>query len=206
MAQEPITNDRGDVIIDQEPGFIYYRAGELGPAVPYVSQRREESTNFGFADLRKQPELIPTIPEAQNNPGLMAMIAAANVPDGALMSIGCECVLWPEENQGFAMYIHSYLEVTFHDAAKNASEDRLLLLAKTLAKHTDYDTKHPIMFQLGLERMRKFFNDESPHFCLNVEISAFGNTEEEVGIAYQAASHAMANAIRLVGQMPWPLD
>jgi hypothetical protein len=207
MSNEDGDGASQDEVIRQDPGVTYYRAGDLGPAVPYVSAARDISHNYGFANLREKPELIPTIPEVQNSPGLKAMVAAANDLDGALMSIGCERVLWEQPTRGFSHNIHSYLEVTFYDGAINATEGQLMALAEAVIRRVVFDgAAYQVTFEMGLERLRKFFGDTGPHYCLNIGLTGFGRSPEEAEAAYEVAAAATAKAILEAGVLDWPQE
>lgn len=61
-----------------------------GNTVPYPPLFDNIRRNYGFVDTRGNPDRITEIPEAQESPGLAAVLHSLAKPGAALVSLGCD--------------------------------------------------------------------------------------------------------------------
>ena len=69
-----------DLTVSHEAKSIPYNAGE---------QREDGAQNFGFIDLKANPEAMLEMAELQGDEALMHLVKFINGPDTGLMTIGC---------------------------------------------------------------------------------------------------------------------
>ena len=70
---------------------ITYKTTESVLPIPYAAQDRgNDRPNIGYVVLKRQPELIDTIPELMDVPELKALVREMNHPRSIVRSLGCE--------------------------------------------------------------------------------------------------------------------
>lgn len=173
-----------DEIIRKGEGYVIYRTDELGPAVPYVSEIRAESTNHGFFDLRKQPELIDDVPEAQKSKGLLQILRTLNAPNSPFMSLGCECRFDEVSNSNGQLYFSSYTDFTFHEPQRHSSEQQMIEVAEQFLVALEPAQEALFSFEIGIQRMRHFFKEEGG-YNITLGLFGYGKTEKQAKEFYE---------------------
>jgi hypothetical protein len=106
--------------------------------IPYPSIERVESTNYGYMDLKADPQLIDEIPELRDAPELRSLVAALNAPGSPFRSLGCEKVLSnhedPENPHLHARFV-SYVDIAFADMVKNSDRDLFVEMVEVFNSH-----------------------------------------------------------------------
>ena len=98
--------------MQQQTIFLSIKNG--GKGVPYGGadeDRPDGSRNFGFKNLRSNPEEIEVIPEAQNVPALKNALRVLNAPESPFFTIGCEKAL---QKNDLGYQVNGYLEFAFN--------------------------------------------------------------------------------------------
>lgn len=191
-----------DEITRRGDRFVIYRSADWGPAVPYPPAHRPEAPdrpNNGFIDLRDRPDLVDSIMEVSDLPGLRAVLKVLNSKNSPLMSLGCErqLNLLDQQDAGLGQptcYLNSYTEIAYRDAATNSTEQSLFELADQIIERLDLKDTDWVEMELGVERMKIFFGFSDCH-CLDVSISAYGRSEPESYAVHAAICERLSIAI-----------
>ena len=138
----------GDKILSQTDCVIIAEGGR-GPVVPYPNvDHADGKKNYGFLDVKANPELIDSIPEVQGWPEFKQLLQVINGPESSLMSLGCEKSYFPYDGKatkfGITTYIGSYTDVAFSDIPMNQDRSNLLTLAQQIR-----DQINPIFANTG---------------------------------------------------------
>ena len=188
-----------DEILKQGRGYMISQSDIAATAVPYGPADREDGDrNYGFVDLRDQPDLVDEIPEAKKSDGLAELLRAINAPGSALMSIGCECGAFSQEaaqEGGPTRYIGSYVAITFRDPGRNSEPKALIDLARAILGRVRIDERHIVTFEMILEPLKHFFG-RSGCFELLVKPAGRGRCDQEAWEAFDHVTFATAAAIR----------
>jgi len=176
--------------------YVIATSTELGPAVPYPSADHQDGNfNYGFADLREQPELIEKIPEAQGKPGLLTLLRTINSPGSPIMSVGCANGIFtvdiPVPN-GPQCYIGSYIDVAFRDVTL-ATEDNLLAFSKSIIAQRKPTNRDWTTYELVVQPMRHFFG--KPAFNLMLKIMTHAPDEPMAWKSFNAQCVKMSEAL-----------
>jgi hypothetical protein len=83
--------------------------------VPYVPAERADSKNHGFFHLKRQPELLDSVPELQDAPALKRFVQVLNHQESIFWSIGCEKRLWPPNLDAPLYRMVSYTDLAFDE-------------------------------------------------------------------------------------------
>jgi len=185
--------------VEEGPGWRIDEDDHPHTVVPYYGVVHEDGArNHGFVDLRDQPELAEHIPELSRSPGLTDFVKAVNERGSPLMSIGCDCGLFPVDDARPGeptCYIGSYVDVTFRDASRNAVATNLVNLAKVLLARVAVSQQHHFNFHMIVERLKGFWGLPG-RYSLMVKTCGFGRSEENAWDALDHAAFAMAAACR----------
>jgi hypothetical protein len=92
--------------------------------VPYEPvQRPDGHHNFGYVDLKKEPEKIDSIPELQDAPELKELVRELNDPRSLFRSVGCEKALGPNSHPVYNCKLTSFVIVVFEILDWNHEEN-----------------------------------------------------------------------------------
>lgn len=191
-------------IIAQGPGYTIARDDEAHSGVPYGPADRDDGRrNHGFVDLVNRPDLARTIPEAQRSTGLVRLLQAVNKPGSALLTVGCECGLFPREAAADGepdRYVGSYIAIAFRVPEFNTAE-RICELARYVLGRITGDPTHHIGFEITITPLRTFFGHEG---CFEMHTNAlgYGRTDEQAWEAFGFACCALTAAIDRVNDLP----
>lgn len=184
-------------ILFQEPGVTIAFDPKRGGMAPYPPAARPDgSVNRGFIDLRENPELARSIPEAQGSPAFQDLLVALN--GSRFMSYGCERGLFQSNDLSLPVYIGSYVSVAFRDLEANRSKDNLVALAKSIA---DKFKRRPapaeervISLELIIEPVKVLFHLDDA-FSLMMKLLAYGRDETEAKSTFEWLSSEIAVVI-----------
>jgi hypothetical protein len=183
----------GLTIIERGQGYEIYRSDSADSIAPYSPEKRDDgSENYGFKDLRDQPELVDSIPEASKSNGLAEILRAANSPGSEIMTLGCECVLNDREN-----YVGSYVSIAFRASERN-KPDSLASLGSQFMKKVRVKEPHEIRIALFVQPLRDFFGAANC-FELMLKVFGYGATPERAWAALEHGALASSVAIRELG-------
>jgi hypothetical protein len=113
-----------DEIIHQGPRYVIARSYRLSGLVPYPpDQRPDGSINDGWIDLRRHPERVPEIPEAQCSLGLTEILCVLAAQQSPLMSGACEWWALDRTVLGGGVYVGSD-RLRYSDVPRSGEERR----------------------------------------------------------------------------------
>jgi len=117
-----------------EGGRGVWVTNEWGPAVPYPSADHEGgSRNYGYIRIKDAPQLVEAIPEVAGFPELATFLARINSAESPIESVGCEKSFSPNNVEGQPpLYLGSFIDVLFTEAALNESGENTIHLAAQL--------------------------------------------------------------------------
>jgi len=69
--------------------------------IPYQKEIRVDSINYGFMDLKSNPDLVNKVPEAKELVGLVALLSHFSERQEPYFSIGCEKATWIGDNDKY---------------------------------------------------------------------------------------------------------
>jgi hypothetical protein len=162
--------------------------GENHLTVPYGTAQRDDSTNYGYVDLKANPELVPTIPEVRDWPELEALLIVLNSPTSLYRSLGCEKSFSPymnDEVPELKVKLVSYIDIAFIDEEFNkvgASFEEMM------GAYADFAQRQPfakyVIFDPELTKTR--YRDENVDgWCISVWIGGFGSDEASARSAWR---------------------
>jgi len=186
----------GTRIIYEVPGATIEVSDEAGTLVPYGPAPREDSYNHGWLDLRDAPELVDSVPEAQKSAGLAEVLRAFNEPGSPMMTIGCDCAAFNDEESDPPFYVGSFIDVCFRDASKN-TEGRLVDVAGVLLNHIPPAPGDLHMsFNMQVAPLRSFFG-QAGCYALMMRPRGAGLSPEHAMRSFDHAAREIARSYRL---------
>ncbi len=170
-----------------------------------------------YYDLKKNPALLPQLPEAAAHPELGAFLARVNAPEFPLATAKCDAwstrEILPEEELFFSertgaeRKFVSYVDLVFSDQTARLSFEKHEALAQSLCRLL----KHAPGIAASVEFIirRCYYHeadsgapteDSASGFYLTAYVAAFGNSEEEARkqwiIALALAQNALVQVAR----------
>lgn len=165
------------------------KVGDHKMGVPYSPVDRGVSVNHGFFDLRKTPELIPRIPEAEGWPEMIALLEAINRPSGILWSLGCEKAVSSfkdERHPHLTTKLVSYVDLAFADVSMNsdrANFDRMAMALNKFGSTRQVETFIKLEMELG----KAYYAEHNlTAWCLVIWIGGFGADESDARNAWRS--------------------
>ena len=164
---------------------VSYPIMERGNTVPYPPLHDEIRRNYGFVDLREQPNLVKAIPEAAESSALCAVLTDIARPSGSIMTLGCdlgehtesECPLHRREIAG------GYLQVCILPLGPTEKE-RLLTLAQGTADQIASDVgSHCWEVQFALCRTDFTFAERVKSHSIWIWLFAGSSTRERARLS-----------------------
>lgn len=177
--------------------------------VPYKAEDREDGNrNHGFVDLRDNPELVSSIPEAGKNSGLAAVLSSVNAQGAPLMTVGCECAIF--EESGYPPYVGSYIGIAFRESDSNLNPAAFERLAISVLRRVRIAPPEGQIcsFELIIEPLRNFFGSRN---CFHIILKMLGSGPTpdaawaaltHLGEATAASLTAYAERGEDVGELP----
>lgn len=162
----------------QKITFGLDRQKEFDFGFPYIRQERPDGTNYGYVDLKKQPELIATIPELAGWDELEMLVRQLNSKESIFKTVGCEAGVLNYLFEDFSKKVGCYVHVAFDAFEFNADESYYDLIYSGLYYHAqEYEIKGRAHVHGILKPTR--FQDLGglPGWTLNLDISGLGNDE-----------------------------
>jgi hypothetical protein len=198
-----------DKILHQGPGYTIAISDVPMLGVPYRAEDREDGDrNHGFIDLRDNPDLVLTIPEAEKNLGLAAVLRAVNAQSTPFMTVGCECGLFEESNS--PPYVGSYIGIAFREADSNQNPSNFERLAISVLRRVNIAPPEGQVcwFEFIIEPLRRFYG--APNcFHLVLKMLGSGPTPDTAWAALTHAGKATATSLTAyaehgedVGELP----
>jgi len=186
-AEDPVLE-----VIEEGECYRIAREAGFGPAVPYGSiLRTNDSSNYGFIDLRGNLAAVELIPEARDCPGLQEFLRTINAPSSPLMSLGCDHRLEKLSDTwegGPKSCQHSYVDIAYVNPERGHLEQNLIDLARWIVAKMALQPSNWIQLHLVPQRMRHFFGD-TDCFNLAIWIAANGyddnHATEQLNLTYQ---------------------
>lgn len=185
-----------DTIVHQGPGFTIAISDEPMTLVPYGPAPRLDNYNHGWTDIRDQPELVSTIPEASKSEGLAAILRAFNSIGSQMMTIGCECGLFVKETTDSAeprYFAGGYIDVAFRDAEKNGQQILLDFAGTLLRGISAPPSGTHISYEMIVQPLKHFFGTTGL-WCLQIKPAGHGDTDEQAWHSFNYAANAIADS------------
>jgi hypothetical protein len=156
--------------------------------VPYVPQQRgQESSNYGYVDLKNNMRLIDNIPEVKDRAEMRSLVEELNSENGFFRSIGCDA--WDLANQPrVGVWISKgYVQVAFEILELNNGQnwDRLFNLVSS------FDAKLTRSEEIGVDLWRKpvsFRGDEKLRTSAVIDLFGFGRSMKQSRANLQLAA------------------
>jgi len=177
---------------------------------------------LGYYDLKKYPEQLSRLPEANAHPELAAFLARANAPRFPLATAKCDAwstrEILPEEEiffperQGDEWKFASYIDLVFSDPAARLSLEKHEALAQDLCRLLQRAPEIAASIEFVLRRC--YYHHESASrgkgmadsssaaaddsesgFYITAYVSAFGGSEEEARKQWTIALALAQNAL-----------
>ena len=112
---------------------------QSGPSIPYPAQARSESYNYGYVDLKRNPEKVSEIPELQDLQELAELVQTLNRADSIFRTLGCERSLSKSDDPQFRVKLVSYVDIAFEVLGWNHRENFVELFNLFLAHLQERD-------------------------------------------------------------------
>jgi hypothetical protein len=195
-----------DKVLVQVPGLSIRKRDVAHALVPYEGRVRSNGSEiFDWIDLRDRPDLICTIPEARDWPGMQALLRVANLPDAGFITTGCDSGSYvaKDENGSEIHVAGGYVMFTFESTEQNADAESLFGLAQSIRAGLRPPAEHVrCRFDFNIEPYKSFFGSEG-RFGLSIEAEGSGDTAASAGENFNAAAQIVANALNecIVGHL-----
>jgi hypothetical protein len=156
---------------------------EWGPAVPYPAvDHGNGNLNHGYRRLKGIGGAVSLIPEARDWPELQKFLETVNAESSPIESVGCEKAFFTDEKNTppiyLPIYLGSYTDVVFTEAALNDRPENLLLLASRLANAVEGCDRWWATVSLVLQREKILPGAVAP-WGLMIHVTNHGRTEDE---------------------------
>lgn len=180
---------------------IAYSSDGRGNTVPYPPLEDEIRHNFGFVDLRGEPDAVAAVPEAQLSSALAGLLIALAQPHSALISLGCDLGEHtdPASQLQTRRRAGGYVQVA--DARMKDAESNFL---KRAAAHIEAalraavgDDRWSVRFDLA--RVAYAFDDQVEAHSLWIWFDAKASTIERACLSRERLLTAMRAAIKTFG-------
>ena len=153
-----------------------------------------------YCDLKRHPEMLAEIAEAQSLPGLRDFLRAVNLPAGALESAKCDAWVSSEmtaedEEFGAASKRGSYVDLLFVDQASRFSFPACEGLARQAAQLLKAAPDIPAAAEFIVRRCW-FKDEERDGFYLTFYLFGYGADEERARRQWTIGMELAANALR----------
>lgn len=184
-----------DTILEQGPGYTIAIVEEAHGTVPYGPVVRDDGTNHGWVDLRDQPNLVDTIPEVRDLPGMQAILRAANAPQSPFMTVGCEKGPFPIGGQHpITHMVGGYIDLVFRTGDYN-DPDQLVEVARQVLSRVEPSSNVVIGYEFLVQPLKNFFG-QGGRYALMLKPQGHGENETAAWQAFEVACMHLANALR----------
>jgi hypothetical protein len=112
-------------VSDNESVKIFWSENAPLLPIPYLPAERPEkgNANDGYFDLKKNPELIPSIRELKNSRQLLAFVQTLNDPASFFRTLGCEKAFSESDSSKFERKLASYVDIVFEIVDFNGKDN-----------------------------------------------------------------------------------
>ena len=161
---------------------------------------RDPDGRVRYYDLKRHPETLAEITEAQSLPGLSDFLRSVNLPSGALESAKCDAwistEMTPEDEEfGAACKCASYVDLLFVDPASRFSFAACEALARKAAQLLKAAPEIPAAAEFIVRRC--WFGDEQRDgFYITFYLFGYGADEERARRQWTIGMELAANALR----------
>ncbi len=165
-----------------DSGMIY--EGPKPLVVPYPVER--EGEDFGYVDLRAEPERVGQLPEVRSYPQMGDLLTAINRTRSELRSLACSVTGGFDVKIGFIWYHTSTVDVAFVDVAKNRRKRAFRdLIQSYKTSVVDKCRKAGVINRHEIKRV--FFCDEKRKgYCLRLFTLGSGRGADEAEPLWEA--------------------
>lgn len=168
--------------------------------VPYEGTgvtRPDGGANYGFKNLKRQPELLDTIPEFASDPALKSIMAAIDRPSTGVFSIACLSKTITDEH---GCRLSGYLEFALNGRREAADAANYFRLFQAFDRRLERGGfAEPVSFQWQIGPTR-FADVDTDGFSVDVRIDTdYRPTPPE---AYEVWTRALAALEEVLGSVP----
>jgi hypothetical protein len=155
---------------------------ESGIGIPYpcTEPGPDGRRNYGYFDLKRQPELISKVPELKNTPELRRLVEAINNPDSLFRTLACEKAMGKSETSRFRKRLTSFVSIAFDVLAWNQRPGNYEMLFRAFEEFVglEYADCDAIGVEFCIEPA-SFLNHGASGWCLTLWNYGYGSTEPE---------------------------
>ena len=157
-----------------------------------------------YFDLKRQPELLFEVEEAQRLPALREFLAAINSPRGILETAKCDAwssteIAPEEEIFGAACKFGSYIDLLFSDSDSRFAFAEHEQLAKQVTQLLKHVPEIPAATELIIRRCFYHLGDAvRDGFYITLYLFGYGDDEPEARQRWAIALKLVENALRQV--------
>lgn len=158
------------------------KIGKATLTIPYDPVQRDESYNYGYVDLKTNPNLIELIPEVQGWHELSELLQAINSSSSSFQSLGCEKSFsdfidadYPE----LTTKLVSYVEVAFSNINLNSKESNFEYVVDEIYTFSKNYSLENFIF-VEYELTPTFYEKLNLRgWCLCIWVGGHGSSEQE---------------------------
>lgn len=164
---------------------------------PYISQKRADGTNHGYADLKRQPDLLGTIPELAGWTELEEIVRQLNEPGSVFKTVGCDAGAVACEFDTYSQKVGCYIHIAFDEFEFNTKQSYYDLVYSGLYYHAqDFEIVGRVHVLGTLKPTR--FQDFGGRlgYTLSLDVSGLGNNVPEGRAAWSEAMPILADAFK----------
>ena len=161
--------------------------------VPYGGtgeMRPDGDANYGFKNLKGNPQLMEAVPELIKDPALMALAQAINAPDTGLCSIGCVSDRYEEKGR----FRHAgYMEIAFNSRSHITNPNHYFDLFygfDQLIEKSGFDVS--VEFNWSIQPATFIEEKATGHTCTIKLNTYFSESEQAATQAWQATLELLA--------------
>jgi hypothetical protein len=166
------------------------KVGEYRLTIPYIAEDRSDSRNYGYFDLKANPELINSISEVQGWQEMADLLYAINSPLSHFKSLGCwnRSIGYTDENQPHLnVRLESYVDIAFVNMSFNSQDYNFDHVVSAMQKFVKNVTLSQFS-NVDCELTPTLYIDQNIQgWCLSIWLDSFGSSENEARKIWSSA-------------------
>jgi hypothetical protein len=146
---------------------------------PYPPKERDDDTNHGYFDLKRNPGKIPEIPEVQHWPELREFLTSVNDPRSLYRTLGCAVGVAQSDDSAYQIKVGGYVDIAIEVLGFNTTKENFIDLVNQFAAYVD-PPKQPMNIFIRFNVTPTVFGDHKMKgWSLNTYIWGYGQSETE---------------------------
>jgi hypothetical protein len=147
--------------------------------IPYRPNVRPDGENFGYFDLKRDPQRIDDIPELRDWPPLRKMVQTLNVPASFFRTVGCDTGILDVSGSPPSKRVGCYFRIAFELLKWNLEKDNYLHLFDAIYQRCVSTQLLNRVVVAGGIKPTHFNHHQVFGWTLMIDVSGYAPTEQE---------------------------